>query len=228
MAAYDLEEQEQIDAIKTWWKMYGNRLVNVLMVIALGVAAWQVWNYFERSKSAEASLVFHVLQKSVQEKNTAQVKTTAAELFEKYGRTSYAALGGLAAAKALVEEGDSATAKIQLAWVAEHGKDEMREFARLRLAALLLDDKEFDNAKKALDGQITAGFGARFADLRGDILLAEGKKEEAGKAWNEALKELDAALKVEASQASAQFRELIRQKRDSAIGNSEENTEGKS
>ena len=176
MATYDLEEQEQIDEIKTWWKQYGNQLVNVLTVAALIVIAWQGWNWYQRSQSVQASVVFNVLHNAVQDKDVQRIKAASSELLEKHGRSSYASIGALSSAKALVESGDGKTAKEQLLWVVEHGKDEMRDLARLRLAAVLLDEKAYDEALKQLDGSVIPSFEVRFADTRGDVLVAQGKK----------------------------------------------------
>jgi predicted negative regulator of RcsB-dependent stress response len=98
----------------------------------------------------------------VQDKDLQKVKAASGELLEKFGSTSYASLGALSAAKALVEADDAKTAKLQLSWVAENGKDELRDLARLRLAALLLDEKAFDQALKQLEGSVSPSFELRF------------------------------------------------------------------
>ena len=126
MATYDLEEQEQLAEIKAWWKQYGNLLTNILLVAMLAVAAWQGWNWYQRSQSGQSAAVYSVLQKAVQEKDLQKVKAASGELLEKFGNTSYASLGALSAAKALIEADDAKTAKLQLSWVAENGKDELR------------------------------------------------------------------------------------------------------
>ena len=111
MATYDLEEQEQIAELKAWWKVYGNRLVNAATVIALVVIAWQGWNWYQRNQSGQASMIYGVLQKAVQDKDTQRIKAASGELIEKYGSTSYAALGALSSAKVMIEAGDNPSAK---------------------------------------------------------------------------------------------------------------------
>ena len=226
MAAYDLEEQEQLAEIKAWWKMYGNLVVNVLLGILIAVAAWMGWNRYQGSQSSQASMVYSVLQNAAQAKDSARIKVANGELVEKFGSTRYASLGALMTAKAMLEAGDAKTAKLQLAWVAEKGKDELREVARLRLAAVLIDEKAYDEALKQLEGPANAAFAARFADTRGDVLLAQGKKTEAQNAYREALTKLDEAAKATGgesaqdsqSQSSAMYRELVQQKLDAQGG----------
>jgi len=187
MAHYDLEEQEQIDSIKTWWKMYGNLVTGVILAGSLSVIGWQGWNWYQRSQSAQASAIYAVLEQAVATRDAQRVKAAAGELAEKFGGTSYAALGALVAARQSFEAGDLKTAKAQLSWAADKGKDEIKDMARLRLAAVLLDEKAYDEALKQLESEPAAAFAARFLELKGDVLAAQGKKPEARTAYRAAL-----------------------------------------
>ena len=221
MATYDLEEQEQLAEIKTWWKQYGNQLVNVLTAVALAVVAWQGWNWYQRNQSAQASMVYHILQKAVQDKDSQRIKAASGELLEKFSRSNYASLGALTSAKSMIDSGDAKTAKVQLTWVVENGKDEVRDLARLRLAAVLLDEKAYDLAVKQLDGSVSLGFEVRFSDMRGDVLNAQDKKAEAANAYQTALTtlaELEKSGKARSGQANAIYRELLQQKLDALGG----------
>lgn len=225
MANYDLEEQEQLAEIKTWWKQYGNQLINVLLGAALLALAWQGWNWYQRSQASQASMVYHVLQNAVAEKDSARIKAASGELLEKYSGSTYAALGALTAAKSFVEAGDVKTAKAQLTWVVEHGKDELRDLARLRLAVVLLDEKSYDEALKAIDGTPAPAFAARFSDTRGDILAAQGKRADARAAYQAALSQIAESDKSAAegrqgwqTQSAVMQRELVRQKLDAQGG----------
>ena len=179
MAHYDLEEQEQIASLKTWWNMYGNLLTGVVTVACLVVIGWQGWNWYQRGQAAQAAAIYAVLEQAVVARDAQKVKAAAGELAEKFSATAYAALGALQAGKQSFESGDLKTAKAQLVWAAENGKDEIKDIARLRLAAVLLDEKAYDEALKQLDAGHAAAFAARFQELKGDILGAQGKKVEA-------------------------------------------------
>lgn len=227
MATYDLEEQEQLAEIKVWWKQYGNLLINVLTVVSLIVIAWQGWNWYQRNQSAQASVVYGLLQNAVQEGDSQRIKAASGELLEKFGKTTYASIGALISAKAMIDSDDVKTAKIQLLWVVDNGKDELRDLARLRLVAILLDEKAYDQALKQLDGSISPGFAARFADSRGDVLLAQGKKTDALGAYLDALNKVEEAEKAAKSrnlvqgwqvQSNAIYREILQQKIDSLGG----------
>jgi predicted negative regulator of RcsB-dependent stress response len=219
MAAYDLEEQEQLAEIKVWWKQYGNRLVNVVTAVAVIVAAWQGWNWYQRNQAGQASIVFSALQNAAQEGDTPRVKAASGELLENFSRSPYAVLGVLTSAKALIEAGDAPTAKAQLLWAVEHAKGELRDLTRLRIAAVLLDEKNYDQALAQLDGASGPAFEMRFLDMRGDILAAQGKKKEAVSAYQTAMARLgelekNSAESMRQNESNAVFRNLIEQKID--------------
>lgn len=227
MATYDLEEQEQLAEIKAWWKQYGNLFTNSLLAIMLVVVAWLGWNWYQRNQSGQAAMIYGVLQKAVQEKDLQKTKSASGELLEKFSRTSYASLGALSAAKILIESDDAKTAKLQLFWVAENGKDEFRDLARLRLATLLLDEKAYDQALKQLDGAFSPSFEVRFVDMRGDIYRAQDKTVEARGAYRSALAKLKEFDKISRNKSAAQnwqgqssaiYQELLQQKLDSLGG----------
>jgi predicted negative regulator of RcsB-dependent stress response len=210
MAHYDLEEQEQIETIKTWWKMYGNLVTGVIVAGSLAVIGWQGWNWHQRSQSAQASASYGALEQAVVARDAQKVKAAAGELAEKFGSTSYAALGALVAARQSFDAGDLKTAKAQLTWAADNAKDEIKDLARLRLAAVLLDEKAYDEALKQLEAASAPAFAARFLELKGDVLAAQGKKPEARVAYKAALD------KGEAREGrGGAGRELLQQKLDS-------------
>ena len=210
MAHYDLEEQEQIDSIKTWWKMYGNLVTGVILAGSLAVIGWQGWNWYQRSQSAQASAIYGVLEQAVVARDAQRVKAAAGELTEKFGGTSYAALGALIAARQSFEAGDLKTAKAQLSWAADKGKDEIRDLARLRLASVLLDEKAYDEALKQLEAAHAAAFAARFLELKGDVLAASGRKPEARTAYKGALDKGE----IREGRGGGAGRELLQQKLD--------------
>ncbi|UCV12630.1 tetratricopeptide repeat protein [Dechloromonas denitrificans] len=207
MAHYDLEEQEQIETLKTWWNMYGNLVTAVVASIAIAAVGWRGWSWYQGKQTAEASAVYAVLEQAAAVRDTAKVKAAAGELAEKFGRTSYAALGALQAARQSFDAGDNKTAIAQLSWAADNAKDELKDMARLRLAAIQLDEKAYDDALKNLDVAHAPAFDARFQELKGDVLAAQGKKSDARTAYKAALG------KTEEKPGPA--RELLQQKLDS-------------
>lgn len=216
MAAYDLEEQEQLDELKTWWKLHGNLVSNILLAVALAAAGWQGWNWWQRQQSAQASAVFSAMQTAAVQRDTKRVRDLAGELVDKYSITDYAGMGALLAARIQVDAGDPRNARVQLAWAAENARDPgLRDLARLRLATLMLDDKAYDDALKQLVAEPGVAFAPRFAELRGDILAAQGKLAEARGAYEAASAKLEALVKEDETRQRGGYREILHVKRDS-------------
>ncbi|HTY04545.1 MAG TPA: tetratricopeptide repeat protein [Rhodocyclaceae bacterium] len=220
MAAYDLEEQEQLDELKTWWKMHGNLVTAVVVAAAIGVVGWQGWNWWQRSQATQASQLYGALQTAAAQQDAKRAREVAGELIDKYARTTYAGLAALLSAKVQADGGDMKSAEAQLAWAADNAQgDGVRDLARLRLAALLIDDKAYDEALKRLAGEPTSALAPRFAETRGDALAAQGKAADARAAYEVALAAVDAVIKDGGSEARTQipYRELLQAKLD-ALG----------
>ena len=218
MATYDLEEQEQISELKTWWKMYGNLVTAVLLAVSAGAVGWQAWNWYQRTQAVEASVIYAAVQKGAMERDPKRVREAAGELTEKYPGTAYAAMAALISARMQFDAGDLKTARAQLQWVAEKARDrDLRDLGRLRLAHVLFDDKALDEALKLLADEPVPAFAARFGELKGDILAAQGKNAEAKAAYQAALAKQDAAEKAAGSQGGreTQYRDLLQVKLDS-------------
>jgi predicted negative regulator of RcsB-dependent stress response len=185
--AYDLEEQEQLDAIKAWWKQYGNLVTWILIAVLGTYAAWSGWNLYQRNQAGQAAQLYDELQKAVGAKDVAKVLRAAGDMEEKFGRTTYAEMSALAAAKAAFDANDLKAAKAQLQWVIEHGDEEYKALGRIRLAGVLLDEKAYDEALKQLAAELPAQFRGVAADRKGDVLVAQNKLEEARAAYRSAL-----------------------------------------
>lgn len=185
--AYDHEEQEQLDSLKAFWNQYGNLLTWVLIIVLGAYAGYNYWRYMQRNKAAEASMVYDQLQKSAQAADNAKVQKVAADLESKYDSTVYAPMGALVAARSAFDANDNKTAKAQLQWAADHGSDEIKAIARLRIAGILLDEKAYDEGLKLLGGEFLPQFSSAVADRKGDILAAQNKLDEARKSYIVAL-----------------------------------------
>lgn len=191
----DLQEQEQLDALKSFWRQYGN-LITWLLVLLLGAyAGWMYWNKYQRDQSLGASAMYGALEQAVQAGDAEKTARVFGDLKERYAGTVFTAQAGLAAGKLQFEKGQLDQAKASLQWVADNAKEaEYQTLARLRLAALLAGTKAYDDALKVLEGAKAEGFQALVDDRRGDVLSAAGKKAEALTAYQAAYKAMDEKL----------------------------------
>jgi predicted negative regulator of RcsB-dependent stress response len=187
MAAYDLEEQERIDALRDWWAQWGTWVYAAIAVFFAGVAGAQLWKNHQGKQNEEAEVLFKSVTKAAQEataeKDPKKLLEAATLMAGKYPNTFQATEAHLMAAKSAFDAGNLDAAAKHLQWVIENGRDAFRPVARVRLAQVWLDQKKYDDALKQLDAVKPEGFVPLVADLRGDILLAQGKRTEARAAY---------------------------------------------
>ena len=188
----DLEEQEQLDEIKHFWKQYGNAITWVLIAVLGAYAAWNGYQYWQRSQASQAAAMFDEVDKLAREGDADKLQRGFDEMKSRFASTAYAPQAGLLVAKTLYEAGKVDGAKAALTWVAEKSSDVgYASVGRLRLAGVLMDAKAYDEALKVLSTGMAEEFSALQADRRGDIFLAQDKKPEASEQYLKAFKLFD-------------------------------------
>jgi predicted negative regulator of RcsB-dependent stress response len=209
--ALDLEEQEQVAELRAWWTQHGNLVLAVVIAAAVAVVGWQGWRWYQHSQAAQASVLYDTLAKAAQASDAKALRDAAGTLVESYPRTLYASMGALLAAKFYFERNDLKNAKAQLQWVIEHSPaEDFRDLARLRLAAVLLDEKAYDEALKLLDAPHAPAYDAQYAALKGDVLVAKNQLAEARAAYQLALEKAD--------RRDSPFRESVRMRLEALGG----------
>ena len=188
MAAHlDLEEQEQLDQIKHFWAKYGNAITWALIVVFGSLAAWNGWNYWQRSQAAKASALYEELQRATIEGDAAKVERAFGDMKSGFGSTTYAAQAAMLAGKALYEAKKPEAARAALTWAMNDASDPAYQgLARLRLAGLEFDAKAYDQALKLLEVALPKALEPLAQDRKGDVLLAQGKPEEAKAMYQQA------------------------------------------
>jgi predicted negative regulator of RcsB-dependent stress response len=188
----DLQEQEQLDQLKAFWKQYGNLITWVFIVVLGGYAAWNGWNWWQRDQAIKAGSMFDQLDKAAQGGDADQAARVFADMKDRYPRTAFTQQGGLMAAKLQFDKGQADAALTTLAWVgANAAEPEYQTIAHLRASAILLDQKKYDEALKQLDAATAPDFIALVSDRRGDVLLTQGKKDEAKASYAKAWQSMD-------------------------------------
>jgi predicted negative regulator of RcsB-dependent stress response len=179
----DLQEQEQVDALKAFWAKYGNLIVWTVTLVLAVFAGWNYWQKRERDQASQASTMYGELKTAADAGDAKRAGEIFGDMKAKYAKTTYAQLGALLAAKAQADKGDTANATASLQWVADAGNDENAAVAHMRLAGLLADAKKYDDALKQLALVKPASFAPLVSDRRGDIQLAQGQADAAVKAY---------------------------------------------
>jgi len=188
----DLEEQEQLDELKHFWKQYGDLITWSLIAVFGAFAAWNGYNYWQRDQAAKAAVMYDEVERAAQSGDATRLDRALADMKERFAGTAFAQQAGLLAAKTFYDKGNIDAAKASLSWVAGKSADEgYQAVAKLRLAGLLLEAKAYDEALQLLSGTFPKDFVALAADRRGDILAAQGKKAEARTEYEKAYKGMD-------------------------------------
>lgn len=187
-------EEEQIEAIKHWWKNNGTSLlvgIGAALVIVFGWQAWQNRQAEQRSLAAsEFTSLLSALNTDDKEKRIDTVQYTVSQLQDKYEDSPYALYGTLILAKQQLMEQDKPDAAVQsLKWVMERVKADsaLEPVVRHRLAQAELSAKQYDEALATVRGASPSdAFDSMFAELEGDILMAKGDREGAVAAYRKA------------------------------------------
>ncbi|MDA8416458.1 MAG: tetratricopeptide repeat protein [Betaproteobacteria bacterium] len=185
---YDLEEQEQIDSLKAWWKQYHRWVIGLLLGTALVGGCYRGWVYYQDRQMAEAGQRFEVIREAARAADPGKALAAAQQLENEQPGSGMASRGALMAAAVCHEHGRVGDVLSQLTWVEQHSKEPpLIELARLRAAGQLSEQKRYDEALHQLDANHDPQFLGLTLDLRGDILLALGRMAEARAAYQGAV-----------------------------------------
>jgi len=197
----DLEEQEQLDELKHFWKSWGDLITWLLIAVLGGYAAWMGWQSWSAKQAAQSAALYDTVERAALANDTALLDRSLADIKDKFSGTTYAQQAALLAARVYHDKERKADAKTQLAWVIEQASDEgYRALARLRLAGLLMDDKAYTEARQQLTAAAPEAFAPLMSDRLGDLALLQSQTEEATQHYKKAWKGLE---------ANAEYRRLV-------------------
>lgn len=188
----DLEEQEQLDQIKHFWSKWGTPITGVAVVIMAGFAAWNGYHYWQQRQALQASALADVVAAAVESGDQARVAQAFDAVKSDYKGTLQAGHAALLVAQSAINVDKLPEAKAALQWAVDNTKDEgYQATAKLRLAAVLMQEKDLDAAAALLRTSFPMEFRGLAADRLGDVLQLQGKSSEAIAAYQEAWKLLD-------------------------------------
>lgn len=189
------DEQETLDRLKEWWDDNGWYVIAGLVLGVAGMLGWQQWNAWQDRVAEQASIVYLQMSQAMDANRRNEALQLAEQLAEDYARTPYADQALLRVARMHADRGEPADAAEALRRLIDNTRDrELRSLAALRLARVLYHEGRYDDALAALDTVGDRGFGARAAELRGDVLNAAGDPVGARQAYQQALAHPDQDL----------------------------------
>jgi len=188
-SALDLEEQEQLDQIKHFWKRWGNLISWALIAVLGAYAAWNGWQAWQNRQASQAAVLFDTVDQAAQRGDMTLLDRSLTDIQDKFGSTTLAHQAALLAGKTFVDKNEIDKANKALTWVTQKADDAgLVALARLRLAALALQAKSVDQARQWLSADMPAAFQPLQADRLGDIEMQQGQldkaREQYQKAWN--------------------------------------------
>jgi len=193
---YDSEEQ-QVEAIKEWWKENGKA---VILGGVLGLGGILGWNYYQDSVIAEKNAASDSYTQAITllAESGSNAVTEVQSFIDANPSTEYAVLAAMQLAKVQVDAGNIDAAMTQLNWAKANTKDEtVKPLVDFRIARISAQQGETDKALEQLSAISSAAWQGRVAELKGDILLQKGDKEAAYSAYVEAQQAGDASSAIQ-------------------------------
>ncbi len=176
----DLDEQEQIATIQYFWRRYGKWIAVVLVIVAAIQVGWVAWNNWQSSQAQKSAVLFDELSKAVGAGDVAKTDRVFADMKDQFGATSYTAQAALLAARMNYAKGNVDAAKAPLQWLIDSSADSAyKDVARLRLAGVLLEAKQYDPAIQLLRSGMSKSFESLALDRIGDAYFLQNKMDEA-------------------------------------------------
>ncbi len=188
MAIYETEE-EQVEALKRWWKENGRSTITGVIVGIVIIVGWNIWQDYKQNQALQASALYAQLLNAQNEGNLESAEKIAERIQDQFGGTAYSDYAGLFNAKVKVQQGDLAAAKQSLEAVAKKGSDEIAQAARLGLIRIFLAKGDYEQGLQMIaEAKYSDGFSGAYDELKGDLYVALDRLGEARTAYQAALR----------------------------------------
>ena len=184
--AYSIEEEQEINQLKDWWKENGKTIIVAFILGVGGMFGWRYWQTHQAEQIAQASAQYDALIYSAQQDEQAK-KANIEQFVQANSKTAYAVFALLDEAKKAAEKQDFAAAEVNLNQALTQSQDEvLTSIVALRLSAVQFQLGQLDNALTTLNQVKGESFNARKSILTGDIQVAKGDKVAAKNSFEQA------------------------------------------
>ena len=179
MADYETEEQ-QVEALKEWWKQNGTAVITGAVLGIAALSGWRGWDWYQEKQAMQASDMYADVQNALIQNDTEALHNQAETLRSSFKSTPYAVLATLHEAKVQSEKGDLNAAAKSLRWAIDNSsQDSVQDIARIRLARVLVADNKLDEAAAMINRNLPKAYASLVNEIRGDIFLAKGETDQA-------------------------------------------------
>ena len=184
--AYSIEEEQEINQLKDWWKENGKTIIVAFILGVGGMFGWRYWQAHQAEQIAQASAQYDALIYSAQQDEQAK-KANIEQFVQANSKTAYAVFALLDEAKKATEKQDFAAAEVNLNQALTQSQDEvLTSIVALRLSSVQFQLGQLDNALSTLNQVKGESFNARKAILTGDIQVSKGDKVAAKNSFDQA------------------------------------------
>ncbi len=181
-------EEEQVEALKKWWQENGKSIAAGVVIGLVSIFGWRGYNQHVDLKTQEASTLYEQMIGAARNGDVDDSRSYADRIISEHDSTSYAMFAQLMLAKLAAQENKLDEAEKHLRWVlSNNDQPELEHVTTLRLARVYIAAGQLDAAGILLNTSNTGKFVARYDELRGDLLVKQGKPEEARAAYEKAL-----------------------------------------
>lgn len=190
MEIYDTEE-EQVEALKRWWKENATSTIVGLGMGIVIILGWNYWQDHKKDQAMQASLIYDQLLKAVDQDKKESVEKLAERMQEQFKGTEYATFSGLLQAKLKYQQGDVAAAKQILKAIAAEPNKQLSNIAKIRLVRLMLDTGKYEQGLQVInevDAKAALSYSANYDELVGDLYVALDRLDEARTSYQNALR----------------------------------------
>lgn len=186
-----MTEEEQLEAIKKWWKRYGNVISMTLSVALIVVAGYRYFTWHQDKLTQQASIAYEQMMIALSNNNTKAVKSFANQLITQHNHSIYADAAHMTLAKIYVTKNKLDQAQAELRIVVDSSKmPSLKQIAKIRIARIMTAEKSYAKALNELSKIEDNTYLPVINELKGDIYGATGKYEEAMNSYKQAMSEV--------------------------------------
>lgn len=189
-------EEEQVEALKNWWKENGKSLMLGIAAALAIVFGYKGWQSQQQAQAENAAVLYQNLVQAVAIASaphaTDEQRATASHLVgtlkDDYSDSAYARFAAMLGARLAVDKGDYSAAVTELDWVLANSRDAvMKVVASMRKARLMAAQGDTDAALALLNGLQEQSFQVSLEELKGDLYLQANDRDQARAAYQQAV-----------------------------------------
>lgn len=185
-------DDEKGEAIKNWWRENGRSVLTGVVLGGAVIFGGRYWMNFQQAKTEQAAAMYQQVQMNISEDDLTAAEDLTQQLMQSHSSTPYAAFATLELAAKQMQNDQAAAAVEYLQWTADKAKlTGQKDLARLRMARVMVDQGEYEKALELTQQPVSEAFASLFAELEGDIYLAQEDKQQAYEAYRNAISSMD-------------------------------------